>query len=198
MENFINHRLSSRASKEFRRVNNGKSDITTLDNGEDLINARWKYKKMRYFASFALLGDMAQQELAAAFYACNAMLMLFRFRDPGDSTVVLSPIATTAGEITSVQLTKRYSFGAAYADRLIQAIGGSCTVFRADGVTPVDVTVDRELGLVTPAAPWEGGEVWSGNFDAWVRFASDEFDMTMHQLDIATTDVELMEGRARR
>jgi uncharacterized protein (TIGR02217 family) len=197
MENFINHRLSARASKEFRRVNNGKSDITTLDNGEDIVNARWKYKKMRYYASYALLGDMAQQELTAAFYAANAMLMLFRFRDAGDFLVDKSPIATTVGEVTSVQLTKRYSFGPAYADRLIQAIA-ACTVYEADGVTPVDVAVDTELGLVTPAAPWNGGEVWSGRFDVWVRFASDEFDMTMHQIDIATTDVELMEGRARR
>lgn len=197
MENFINHRLSSRASKEFRRVNTGKSDVTPLDNGEELINARWKYNKMRYYASFALLGNIAQQELTAAFYAARTMLLLFRFRDAGDFQVKLSPLATTPGATTTVQLTKRYTFGPAYAERLIQAVS-TCTVYEADGVTPVAVNVDTELGLVTPVLPWVGGEVWSGNFDVWVRFASDDFDMTMHQLDIATADVELAEGRARR
>jgi len=101
------------------------------------------------------------------------------------------------GGKTPAQLTKRYSFGSTYSDRIIQAID-TCTVYDETG-TPVSGTLDDALGLFTPASDWGAGTyTWSGTFDVWVRFASDDFDMTMETLDIATTDVQLVERRAVR
>lgn len=197
MENFINHRISARASREFRRVTTGKTDITTLENGDEVRNARWKYKKLTFSANFAMLSQATQDELTGAFWAANAQLLLFRFRDVGDHMVDHSPLVVSPTTYNPVQLTKRYRFGPAYADRLIQAIA-ACKVYRADGVTEVPGTVDTELGIFTPAEEWQGGETWVGRFDVWVRFNSDDFDMTMHMRDISTAAVELSEQRARR
>ena len=197
MANFIDHRIGARVSREFRRVATGKTDIVPLDNGDEIRNARWKYKKLKFTASYVMLTPEAQEELTSAFYAVNAMLYLFRFRDAGDYKVTKSPLTVEEGTTNPVQLTKRYYFGPAYADRLIQAVV-KCTVFD-DSDNPIAGTLDTALGIFIPDADWPAGAVtWSGTFDVWVRFGSDEFDMTMHMLDIATADVELQEMRARR
>lgn len=197
MANFIDHKLSARASRQFRRVAVGRTNIVSLASGKEARNAGWKYKKMKFAASFALLTPEAQHEISSAFYAANAMLYLFRFRDYGDFRVVDSPLLTEAGTSTPVQLTKRYQFGPAHADRTIQAVV-TATVKNILG-EPVAGTLDAALGLFTPDAPWAVGQhTWDGTFDVWVRFASDEFDMTMETLDIATVDVELVEQEAIR
>lgn len=197
MGNFIDHRIGSRVSRQFRRITTGKTDIDSLDNGDEIRNARWRYKKLRFAASFPLLTREAQEELSGAFYAANAMLMLFRFRDYGDYKVLNAPLAVDEGTRNPVQLTKRYYFGPAYADRIIQAVV-KCTLLDADS-TPVAGSLDTVLGLFTPDNDWAAGEhSWSGTFDCWVRFGSDDFDMSMVNLDIATVDVELHEQKARR
>lgn len=197
MANFIDHRIGARVSREFRRVVMGKTDIEPLDNGDEIRNARWKYKKLKFSASYALLTPEAQKEIVSAFYAADAMLYLFRFRDHGDYKVNKAPLAVEVGTTNRVQLTKRYYFGPAHADRLIQAVV-KCTVYDA-GDNPIAGTLDAALGVFTPDEEWPAGAVtWSGTHDVWVRFGSDEFDMTLHTLDIATADVELLEMRAYR
>lgn len=193
--NYIDHRIDNKVSREFRRVVSGKTDITTLANGRERRNAAWKFKKMRFTASYAMLSPEAQEEVVSAFRACNGSLLLFRFRDYGDYSVDQSPI-NTAGLVdtrTPVQLYKRYYFGTAIADRMIQAVK-TCTVSNSIGGTLIDGTFDAALGLFTPTDTWGGGAyVWTGTFDVWVRFASDDLDVTMQTLDIATTDVDLIE-----
>lgn len=195
MPNYIDHRLSARATRQFRRVTSGKTAIAAIDSGNENRTGRWKFKRMTFTASFAMLTHDAQIEVVSAFYAADAMRLLFRFRDPGDYQVTDSPLTVVAGTMTPVQLTKRYTFGPAYADRMIQAVQ-SCIVTDAAGVE-VAGTFDTALGLFTPTANWGAGDYkWTGVFDTWVRFGSDDFDATMETLDIATTNVELVERKA--
>lgn len=197
MTNFIDHRIGARVSREFRRVVTGKTDIVPMDNGSEIRNARWRYKRLQFTANFVTLSEEAREELVSAFYAANAMLYLFRFRDYGDYKVDRSPLIVAEGTRDTVQLVKRYTFGPAHADRPIQAIV-KCTVHDAGG-NPVAGSVDKALGLFTPDEPWGVGQhTWSGTFDVWVRFASDEFDTTMLMRDLDTADVELVEREARR
>lgn len=197
MQNFINHRLSSRASRSFRRIAVGNTEETPMDNGVSAFNARWRYNKMKFVADYALMTPEAQQEIAAAFHAAKARTMLFRYPDYGDRTVTDSPLAPAVGTKTPIQLTKRYTFGSAYGERILQAVD-SCTVKDSLGAT-VAGTLDDELGLFTPTNNWAaGGHTWSGRYCVWVRFATDELDMTMLNLDITTAQIELHEGRAFR
>ncbi len=193
--NYIDHRLSQKASSSFRRVVTGKTDIVTMQSGRERRNAAWAFKKMQFTATFALLLPDVQDEVYGAYYAANGQLLLFRFRDPGDWKVKDSPLViptAIVGTSTPVQLTKRYSFGPAFADRMIQAVS-TCTV-TATGGAVLTGTVDHALGTFTPDDVWGGGGyTWSGTFDLWVRFNSDDLDVTMTTLDVATTDVELIE-----
>lgn len=193
--NYIDHRLSQKATSGFRRVVTGKTDIVTMANGNERRNGAWKFKKMQFTATFALLLPDVQDEIYGAYYAANGPLYLFRFRDPGDWKVKDSPLVVPTADVgttTPVQLTKRYSFGPAYADRMIQAVS-TCFV-KTPGGFAFSGTVDRVMGTFTPDAPWTSGQyTWSGTFDLWVRFNSDDLDVTMQTLDVATTDVELVE-----
>lgn len=198
MTNFIDHRISTRVSSSFRRVITGKTDIVMLASGRERRNAAWKYKRMKFTANYAMLDEDSQIEIASTFYAANAQLLLFRFRDVGDRYAEQSPLVTAAlvGTRTPIQLTKRYTFGPTYADRVIQALVGTPQVF-VGGSTPVAGAFDMSLGLFTPDTNWGGGSyTWTGYFDCWVRFNSDEFDATMTTKEIATTDVELIEDTA--
>jgi uncharacterized protein (TIGR02217 family) len=193
MSNFIDHRISTRVSSEFRRVVTGKTDIVQMANGRERRNAAWGFKKMQFSASFAMLTPESQEEVMSAFYAANAQLLLFRFRDHGDFRVTDSPVVGgIVGQSNAVQLTKRYSFGSAFADRVVQAVN-KCVV-KAPGGSTFAGTFSTTLGTFTPSSNWASGDyTWSGTFDCWVRFNSDEFDVTMQTLDIATTDVSLIE-----
>lgn len=195
--NYIDYKLSQKVSTSFRRVVTGKTDIVTMNSGRERRNAAWKFKKMTFTASFALLKEDVQDEVVNAFYAANAQLFLFRFRDVGDYRVKDSPFDTSeaVGTINPVQLTKRYSFGPAYADRLIQAVS-TCTV-TAPGGAVVTGMFDNAMGTFTPDDAWGSGVyTWTGTFDLWVRFNSDELDVTMQVVGVATSDVELAEQLA--
>ncbi len=196
MGNYIDHRISAQVSREFRRVVTGKTDIVTLASGRERRNAAWAFKKMQYTATFNMLSAVAQAEVVSAFYAANAQLLLFRFRDYGDCQVTASPLntASVVGTRSPVQLTKRYTFGSTIADRKIQAVS-TCMV-SMDG-TPVAGAFDGALGTFVPAANWGADAcTWSGTFDVWVRFNSDELDVTMTNLDVSTADVSLIEAEA--
>ncbi len=193
--NYIDHRMSTRVTSSFVRKVVGKTDITTLASGRERRNAAWAFKKMQYTASYAMLNDMQRDEVLSAFYACNGQLYAFRFNDAGDRTVTKSPFdtSTLVGTEHPAQLTKRYQFGSMWADRVIQAVS-ACTVYDNTGAVFAG-TFDRDLGLFTPAANWGVGiqYTWTGTFDVWVRFNTDELDVTMQTLDVATTDIELIE-----
>lgn len=196
-QNFIDHRLSSRVCTQFRRVLNGRTLVKELLNGSEVRNSYWKMKRYSFHANYAQLGEASQNELTAAFFAADAMRLLFRFRDPGDNKVVSAPLAVQPGTLAAVQLTKRYTFGSVAADRTIQAVR-TCKVVDSDGAA-VPGTFDSALGLFTPTNNWANkAHFWSGTFDCWVRFASDEFDGTMVVSDLVTADVELVERIAMR
>ena len=197
MQNFLDIQLSLRASREFRRVIEGRTDHTPMDNGEDAYNAKWRYRKMRFFANFAMVTPETQEELTGAVHATHSMVLLFRFRDPGDFQVANSPLFPVAGTKTPIQLTKRYYFKTAFGERRIQAVDHA--VIKTLAGVEVPGTLDKALGLFTPATNWADTEHrWWGRYCVWVRFASDQFDSTMLTLDIHTADVELQEGWARR
>ena len=196
MAGYIDHRVSTRVSTEFQRVNTGSTQIVAMKNGSESRNAEWQYLKFRFHASFPLLSRESQDEITNAFYAARARLLAFRFKDWDDFAAVAAPLSPEVGTLAPVQLTKTYSFGPASAERLIQAVV-TATV-RDASATPVAGTLDSSLGLFTPAAPWGAGPyTWDGEFDIWVRFDADELAVTVHALEVSSADVVLQEVRVR-
>lgn len=196
-QNFVDHKMTLRASREFERTAVNNTEETPMDNGEFAYNGRWRYPKMEFTADFALVTPKTQLEITSAFHACWSRLFLFRFRDPGDFEVKASPLFPEIGTRNPVQLTKRYYFGPlAYRDRRIQAVDHA--VVKHDGVEVAGV-LDNATGMFTPGVDWAAGTfTWDGRYCLWVRFADDRLNITMLTNDVHTASVVLREGRAIR
>jgi uncharacterized protein (TIGR02217 family) len=192
---FINTRLSQAVAYGFTGGPEWSTQVVPMDNGREHRNAQWLYPRHRYSAQYNNLRPDARDIVLAAFHACRGQLHAFRFKDWNDFEAMNEPLAVVPGTATPVQLLKTYSFGGAATTRLIQApVAGTVTVY-ADGVA-VAGTLDAETGLFTPDAAWAGAVfTWSGEFDVWVRFASDYNAFTIGNWQAHTADIELVEVR---
>lgn len=165
-----------------------------MDNGREQRNAQWLYPKHRYAAQYMNLLPAAMAEILAAFHACRGKLHAFRFKDWNDYTATNAALAPSIGTMTPVQLVKTYTFGGTSSTRLIQAPVAGAVVYRNG--SPVSGTLDTATGLFTPSANWASGtHTWTGEFDVWVRFASDYNAFTIGNWQAHTADIELIEVR---
>lgn len=191
---YINTRLSTCVAYGFSGGPEYSTLVVTLDNGREQRNRQWLYPRHRYAAQYMNLSPEAQKEILAAFHAAAGQLHVFRFKDHNDYKAVAEPLAPAIGTSTPVQLVKTYSLGAQATVRVIQApVAGA--VVKRNGVA-VAGTLDTSTGLFTPSAPWVAGTfTWDGEFDVWVRFASDYNAFAIGNLRVHTADVELIEVR---
>lgn len=168
--------------------------VVPLDNGREQRNRQWLFPKHRYSATFMNFSRENQQLVLEIFHAMAGQLHCCRFKDHNDFEADDEPLAPAIGTTNPVQLIKTYAFGTESSTRLIQAPLAGAVVNR-NGV-PVAGTLDKSTGLFTPDAPWASGTVtWTGEFDVWVRFASDYNAFQIGNLDAHTADIELIEVR---
>jgi len=191
---FVNERLSECVAYGFSGGPEWSTLIVLMDNGREQRNGQWLYPRHRYSAQYMNFRRDAQQEVLAAFHALRGQLHCCRFRDANDFEAIAEPLAPSIGTSTPVQLVKTYTFGGQSTVRLIQApVAGA--VVKRNGV-PVAGTLDDTTGLFTPSAPWSAGTyTWDGEFDVWVRFASDFNAFTIGSINAHTADIELIEVR---
>lgn len=191
---YINTRLSTCVAYGFSGGPEYSTLIVAMDNGREQRNRQWLYPRHRYSAQYLNLSKQAQKEILAAFHAAAGQLHVFRFKDANDFEAVAESLAPAIGTSTPVQLIKTYALGSQSTIRLIQApVTGA--VIKRNGVA-VAGTLDTQTGLFTPSAPWVAGTfTWDGEFDVWVRFASDFNAFSIGAPNARTSDVELIEVR---
>lgn len=115
------------------------------------------------------------EEIKAAYMVFGGPADSFLCRDYWDHEVVQSPIGTGDGSTDTFQLTKRYTAGSAFYDRIITK-PVAVTAF-VDGVE-ASSTFDATTGMLTLGdAPEEDAPItWSGEFRVPVRF--NDFQLT--------------------
>jgi uncharacterized protein (TIGR02217 family) len=182
---FINQRMSRCVAAGFVVADVWQTLIVKLANGREQRNAQHLFPEWRARANYAAFTAEDRLELRSMFLACRGQLHVFRFRDESDGaesyTATNQPLLTVGGV---TYLAKAYTFGSETAYRLIQA--------------PVTATlsgagsVDMNTGVVTGSSP---GDTWSGTFDVWVRFDSDENQITAETQSFHRTDIGLVEVR---
>jgi uncharacterized protein (TIGR02217 family) len=182
---FINQRMSRGVAAGFTVSDVWQTLIIQLANGREQRNAQHLFPKWRARANYAAFAPATRLELRSMFMACRGQLHAFRFRDESDGsasyTAINQPLLTVGGV---TYLTMAYTFGSETAYRLIQA--------------PVTATlsgagsIDMDTGIVTGASP---GDTWSGTFDVWVRFDSDDNAITAEAQNLHRTDIGLIEVR---
>lgn len=192
---FINERIDPCVGYGFTGGPEWATQVVVFENGREKRNAQWMYPRHRYSAVYRNLPAERRQAVLAAFHAARGQLYAFRFKDWNDYTAANEPLLPNVGTADPVQLIKTYSLGNQASTRLIQApVAGTVTVLR-NGFA-VAGTLDDTRGLFTPDAPWEAGTyTWSGQFDVWVRFASDYNAFALENVGVGSADVELIEVR---
>jgi uncharacterized protein (TIGR02217 family) len=147
----INERISECVSLQFTGGPRYRTLTVPLDNGMQVRNRRWQYPKHEYAAEFLNLRPEDRNEVLRFIHAAAGSWLDFRFKDWMDYEATNEPLSPQIGTTEPVQLVKTYTAGGHSSQRVIQAIV-SATVY-ADG-SPVAGTLDTELGLFTPDAPW--------------------------------------------
>lgn len=188
---FIDTRLDACVAYGFSGGPKWSTQVTPLDNGREVRNAQWLYPRHEYSAQFMNLDAGARDAVLEAFHVCRGQLNAFRFKDWNDYQANAQPLAPAVGTSAPVQLVKSYAFGASVSTRLIQA---PLTAVVKRGTTTVAGTLDTTTGLFTPSAQWvAGAHTWTGEFDVWVRFASDFNAFTIGSWQAHTADIALIE-----
>lgn len=189
----INERISECVSLQFTGGPNYRTDGVVLDNGWEVRNRRWLYPKHQYSAEFLNFSPAERDEVLRFIHAAAGSWLAFRFKDPMDYQANDEPLSPEIGTSTPVQMIKTYTAGGHYSERVVQAIV-SATI-NANG-SPVTGTMDMELGLFTPAAPWAAATyTWDGEFDVWVHFTQDYNPFTAADKNHWTAQITLEEDR---
>ena len=194
---FINTRLSQRVNVGFSGGPEYSTLVRQMANGVSRRRGNWAMPHHRYTANYSLLDPESQNEILAAFIACQAQVDSFRFKDWNDYRATNQAMAAGDGTSTPRQLTKTYAFGSKSYVRNILLPIVSTVVVTANG-TPITVTTSALTGMITPAAPWPSGQVIKASFefDVRVRFGADFMPFDRAGRNIAECTVELVEAFA--
>lgn len=174
-----------------------KTQIVELRNGRERRNAQWAQPRHNYSAPFNNITLSAYAQIKQMHLTCRGMLHAFRFIDQLDSTASNDQFGVGDGTKTQFQLGKFSSIDGVTYYRQVYAIRGTPTVTVNN--TPEAVTVNDRTGIVTfSAAPSNGAILrWTGSFDIWVRFATDDLPFSLEQAaDRTVGSVSLIEVAA--
>jgi uncharacterized protein (TIGR02217 family) len=182
---YINTRLSKRVAYGFAGGPEWQTQIVRLANGREQRNGQWLFPKHRYVAQYMNISQELRDDVLAAFHACRGQLHAFRFLDRNDYQATNEPLVQINGVW---MMSKQYTFGSETSTRLIQApISGTVTLSGGSLAN-----LDYETGIYDGDAT---GLTWTGEFDVWVRFASDYNAFAIGNPNAHTADIELVEVR---
>lgn len=186
---FINTRLAQCVAYGFSGGPEWNTLIVPMDNGREQRNGQWLFPKHRYSAQFMNLRPEGKDEVLAAFHACRGQLHVFRFKDANDYWHEDANGSPVFVQINSVwRMAKQYTMGSETSTRLIQAPVAGTIALSGGSLS----NLDYETGIYNGNA---SGLTWTGEFDVWVRFASDYNAFTIGNWQAHTADISLVEVR---
>lgn len=176
-----------------------KTQIVELRNGRERRNAVWSQPRHRFTAPFNNISLADYAAIKRMHLVCRGMLHAFRFRDELDYTATNDQFGVGDGTTAEFQLGKLSTLDGVEYYRQVYAIAGTPTI-TVNG-SPASATVNDRTGVVTfDSSDIPGnGEIlrWSGTFDIWVRFATDDLPFSLAQAnDRAVGSIELIEVAA--
>ncbi len=170
------------------------TSIEVLQNGDEDRNADWAEARHAYGAPFLNITKEAYRSLKTMFFATRGMLHAFRLVDELDHEAVDEIFGIGDGVEAIFQLRKISLVDGAEYSRNVYALPVA-PVITVNGVPTVDFEVNLRTGQVmfdTPPAPTAVLR-WTGNFDVWVRFATDSLRFSLDNPNATNGMVELIE-----
>jgi uncharacterized protein (TIGR02217 family) len=175
---------------------NFKTLIDVLQNGDEYRNAEWAEVRHSYSAPFLNIRKEAYREIKRMFLACRGMAYAFRFRDELDFEADDEIFAVGDGTQDTFQLAKISVVDGVEYVRNVYAIriGTTPVITINDTPTTAFLFNDRTGELEFDTPPANGAVLrWSGEFDIWVRFATDDVNFSLDNPDATNGTVSLIE-----
>lgn len=174
----------------------GFTQIVALQNGDEYRNAEWAELRHEFTAPFLNISKDAYREIKRMFQVCRAMTYAFRFRDELDKTAANEQFGTGDGVTEEFQLNKVSAADGVEYQRNVYAITvGTTPTITIDGVPTTAFTLNARTGKVLFDTPPALNAVlrWSGEFDIWVRFATDTIPFSLDNPNATNGSVSLIE-----
>lgn len=174
-----------------------KTEIVELKSGREDRFAMWANVRHRFSLPFMNITRESYRGIKQLHLVCRGRLHAFRYQDPLDNEAEDEQFGVGDGVTTVFQLAKRSTIdGIAYDRGVFAPVTAAITVNNVPVDTlssGADAEVDMERGTVTFLTPPTNGHVlrWTGVFDCWVRFASDELPFS---LDSANASEKFING----
>jgi uncharacterized protein (TIGR02217 family) len=170
--------------------------INELQNGDEYRNAEWIECRHRATAPFLNISKDAYREIKRMFLVCRGMLHAFRFRDELDYEATNEIFGTGDAATQEFQLLKASEADGVEYQRYVYAISvGTTPTITINGVPTTAFILNNRTGKVLFDTPPPMSAVlrWSGEFDLWVRFATDEIPFSLDNPNATNGQVILWE-----
>lgn len=184
---FHNVRLPENIERGVNGGPNFKTTIASLASGLEKRNIDWSLAKHRFDISYGISRIQDYNDVRSFFYARRGMAHSFRFKDWSDFQLERQSQGAGTGALTTFQIFKRYTSGAASYDRpLYKPVQGTLQVW-VNNVLQTETThytVNYNTGVITFLSPPGNGLSIEAEceFDIAARFATDEFSITLEHV----------------
>jgi len=181
------------------------TNVVQAFSGHENRNINWTSARRKYNVGYGVKTTPQMESLLALFHIANGRAHSFRYFDfldykssPVQNNIAFDDqiIGTGDGIETQFKLIKTYASAAQSKVRDITKPFGAILI-GIDGTPVTGFTHDDETGIVTfTVAPGDTLDVTAGyEFHVPVRFESDELPVSIETIDLAATDVQLIEVR---
>lgn len=171
-----------------------KTQIVELKSGRERRNAEWARVRHQFSAPFNNISKAAYRNIKQMHLVCRGMLHAFRFRDELDYEADSEVFGTGNGTTRAFQLSKISTLDGISYTREVFALANVPTI-TVNGTPTTAFAVNTRTGLVIfDSAPANGHTLrWTGTFDIWVRFSTDNLPFSIDNVDAVNGSVNLIE-----
>jgi uncharacterized protein (TIGR02217 family) len=171
-----------------------KTRIVDLANGDEFRNAEWVDCRHEANAPFLNISRDAYRELKRMFLVCRGMLHAFRLRDELDFTGTDEIFGIGNGTLREFQLSKISTVDGLEYVRNVYALP-SVPVITINGTATTAFEFNTRTGRIKfTTAPAAAAVLrWTGTFDLWVRFSTDDMPFSLDDPNATNGQVGLIE-----
>lgn len=170
------------------------TQIVTLRNGQERRNAMWDQPKHVFTTNYQNIDKDSFRQIKRMFMTCRGMATAFKFKDWLDYQANNEDFAVGDGIKKTFQLAKTSVTDSIQYFRYVYSIRPDAVVMIND-VAATGYTIDNDRGIVTfDTAPANGTVLsWTGEFDIWVRFNTDNLAFDLTNVDATNGTISLAE-----
>jgi uncharacterized protein (TIGR02217 family) len=157
-----------------------RTEIVSLANGDEYRNGEWIEARHSFSTPFNNITSEAFRELKRMFLVCRGMLHAFRFEDRLDAEATDELFAFGDGATRLFQLRKISIEDGVEYPRNVYALPSVPTI-TINGVATAAFAINLRTGQIEfTVAPAIGAALrWTGPFELWVRFATDDLRFSL-------------------